>query len=38
MHHSHKKWKHCLEGILDRVLIAAELEFPKIIVPRLPQN
>ena len=27
-----------LEGSLDRVLFAAELEFPKILVPRLPQN
>ena len=23
---------------MDRVLFAAELEFPKILVPRLPQN
>ena len=40
-HHSensHKKWKDSLEGSLDRVLFAAELEFPKILVPRLPQN
>ena len=36
--HSHKKWKDCLEGSLERVLFAAELEFPKILVPRLPQN
>ena len=28
--HSHKKWKDSLEGILDRVLFAAELEFLKI--------
>ena len=27
-----------LEGSLDRVLFGAELEFPKILVPRLPQN
>ena len=27
-----------LEGSLDRVLFAAELEFPKILVPRLPQH
>ena len=33
--HSHKKRKDSLEGGLDRVLLAAELEFPKI--PRLPQ-
>ena len=36
--HSHKKWKDSLEGSLDRVLLAAELEFPKILVPRLPQH
>ena len=36
--HSHKKLKNSLEGSLDRVLFAAELEFPKILVPRLPQN
>ena len=35
--HSQKKRKDCLEGSLDRVLFAAELEFPKILVPRLPQ-
>ena len=34
--HSHKKQKDSLEGSLDRVLFAAELEFPKILVPRLP--
>ena len=27
--HSHKKWKDSLAGSLDRVLFAAELEFPK---------
>ena len=37
-HHSHKKRKDSLEGSLDRVLLAAELEFPKILVPRLPQH
>ena len=37
-HHSHKKLKDSLEGSLDRVLFAAELEFPKILVPRLPQH
>ena len=31
--HSHKKQKDSLEGSLDRVLFAAELEFPKILVP-----
>ena len=36
--HSHKKWKDSLEGSLDRVLLAAEIEFPKILVPRLPQH
>ena len=33
IHHSHKKRKDSLEGSLDRVLFAAELEFPKILVP-----
>ena len=33
--HSHKK---CLEGSMVRVLFAAELEFPKIPVPRLLKN
>ena len=32
---SHKKRKDSLEGSLDQVLLAAELEFPKIAVPRL---
>ena len=36
--HSHKKQKDSLEVSLDRVLFALELEFPKILVPRLPQN
>ena len=36
--HSHKKRKDSLEGSLDRVLFATELEFPKILAPRLPQN
>ena len=36
--HSHKKQKDSLEGILDRVLLVAELEFPKIIVPRVSQH
>ena len=36
--HSHKKRKDSLEGNLGRVLFAAELEFPKILVPRLPQH
>ena len=38
MGHSHEKRKDSLEGSLDRVLFAAELEFPKILVPRLRQN
>ena len=36
--HSYKKRKDSLEGCLDRVLLAADLEFPKILVPKLPQN
>ena len=36
--HSHKKRKDSLEGSPVRVLFAAELEFPKILIPRLPQN
>ena len=36
--HSHKKRKDSLEGSLDRVLFAAELKFPTILVPRLPQH
>ena len=35
-YHSHKKRKDSLEGSLDRVLFAAKLEFPKIVIPRLP--
>ena len=35
---SHQKRKASLEGSLDRVLFVAELEFPKILVPRLPQR
>ena len=35
---SHKKRKDILEGSLARVLFAAKLEFPKILVPRLPQH
>ena len=33
--HSHKKRKDSLEGSLNRVLLASELEFSKIIIPRL---
>ena len=36
--HSDKKRKISLESNLDRVLVAAELEFSKILVPRLPQH
>ena len=36
--HSHKKQKDSLEGSLDRVLLATELEFLKILVPRLSQH
>ena len=35
--HSHKKGKDSLEGSLDWVLFAAELEFLKTLVPRLPK-
>ena len=38
LQHSHKKRKDSLEGILDRLLFAAELEFPKILVLRPPQQ
>ena len=36
--HNHKKRKDSLEGSLDRVLLGAELKFPKILIPRLPQH
>ena len=35
--HSRQKQKDGLEGCLDRELFAAELEFPKMLVPTLPQ-
>ena len=38
IYHNHKKRKDSLEGSLVRVLFVAELEFPKILVPSLPQN
>ena len=38
MEHSQTKRTDSLKGSLDRVLFAAEHEFPKILVPRLPQN
>ena len=36
--HSHKKQKNTLKSSLVRVLFAAEIDFPKILVLRLPQN
>ena len=36
--HSNKKRKDSLECSLDQALLAVELEFPKILVPRLPQH
>ena len=38
LYHSHKKRKDSLEGSLDWILFTGELEFPKILVPRPPQN
>ena len=38
INHSDKKQKDSPEGSLVLVLFAAELEFPKILVPTLPQN
>ena len=35
---SQKKRNYSLENSLVRVLYAAEIELPKIIKPRLPQN
>ena len=37
-YHIHNKWKDNLEGRLDRVIFAAEFEFPKILLSRLPQH
>ena len=34
--YSHKKKKDSLEGSLGRVLFSVEVEFSKILVPRLP--
>ena len=34
----HKKRKDSLQSCLNRVLFVAELEFPKVLVPRLPQH
>ena len=36
--HSHKKRKDSLEVSLDRVLLATELGFPKMVVPGLSQH
>ena len=36
--HNHKRWKNSLESYLDLVLFANELEFLKILVPRLSQD
>ena len=36
--HSHKKRKDSLRASLDWVLFAAEIEFSKILVPRLSQH
>ena len=38
MYRSHKKREESLEGGLDRILFAAELEFLKIMVPKLTQD
>ena len=38
MFYSHKKRNVSLEGSLDRVLVAVELEFSKTSVPKLPKN
>ena len=37
-YHSREKWKNILVGSMDRVLFAAEPDFPKILVLRPPQN
>ena len=36
--YSRKNRKISLKGILNWILFVTELEFPKILVPRLPQN
>ena len=36
--HSYNGWKDSLGSSVDRVLFAAKLEFPNILVPRLPQH
>ena len=35
---SHKKQKDSLEGSQDQVVLVAEIELPKILVPRLSQH
>ena len=35
---SHNKRKDSVEDSLDQVLFAAQLEFPKILVPTLPEH
>ena len=37
-YHSDKERKDSLKGTLDLVLLAAALEFPKILETRLPQH
>ena len=37
-YHSREKWKNILVGSMDRVLFAAESDFPKILVLRPPKN
>ena len=36
--HNHKKWTDSREGGHDRVVFAAKLDFPKALVPWLPEN
>ena len=36
--HNHTERKDSLEGSLVRLLFAAEVEFPKILVTSVPQN
>ena len=38
LEHNHKKQQDSLEVSLDRVLFAVEIEFLKMLVPRLPEN
>ena len=34
----HEKLEDSLKASLDQLLFAAELEFPKVLVPKLTQN